>query len=102
MLVGPNGVVINLPTPTGERPQATPHRGERRIVKLIETPLGWGHALWLSPYTVDDPDLNAGHELRLCRVCVVLVGKGPPKPEPVIMTVPVAILAKYPEDSVEW
>jgi hypothetical protein len=103
-LVG--SIEIPISSLSGARPEATPNRGARRIVKLIETPLGWGQAIWTSPYTVDDPDMNAAHELRLCRVCVVLVGKGSPKtgrkPEPVIMTVPVTILDKYPEDSVEW
>jgi hypothetical protein len=32
----------------------------------------------------------------------VLVGKGPPKPEPVIMTIPQLLFDKYPEDAVEW
>jgi hypothetical protein len=96
------GVEIPIANLSGSRPEATPNRGERRIVKLAETPFGWGHVIWTSPYTVDDPELNAGHELRLCRVCVVLADKGPPKPEPVIMTIPVRILEKYPEDSVEW
>jgi hypothetical protein len=103
MLVGPNSIEIDLPTPTGARPDATPHRGDRRIVKFVETPLGWGWAIWTSPYTVEDSDMNPNdRSLWPCRVGVVIVGKGPPKPEPIVMTIPEAILARYPEDSVEW
>ena len=82
---------------TGEHATISPARGERRIVKIVETPFGWAPAVWTSPYTVYDPDLK-----EPCKVCVVLVGKGPPKPELVIMTIPAAILARYPEDAVEW
>jgi hypothetical protein len=81
----------------GERPQAIPGRGERRLVKLVETPLGFGHVLWTSPYVVEDPDLK-----EPCRKCVVLVGKGPPRPEPVVMTMPVSYLEACSEDAVEW
>jgi len=90
---------LDLPTTglVGARPEAIPGRGERRLVKLVETPLGWGHALWTSPYTVEDPDCKA-----VCRVCVVLVGKGPPRPEPVVMTIPVDYLRACVEDAVEW
>jgi hypothetical protein len=102
-LVGPNSIEIALPTPVGARPEATPNRGERRIVKFVETALGWGWVLWTSPYTVEDTESNPqDRSLWPCRVCVVLVGKGPPKPEPVIMTIPIIILAKYPEAAVEW
>lgn len=92
-----DAIEIPLSNLVGAKPQAIPGRGDRRLVKLVETPLGWGHAIWTSPYTVEDSDVKA-----LCRVCVVLVGKGPPKPEPVIMTIPVEYLAKCPEDAVEW
>ena len=81
----------------GARPQAIPGVGDRRLVKLVETPLGWGHALWTSPYTVENPDCRA-----TCRVCVVLVGKGPPRPEPVVMTIPVDYLKACSLDAVEW
>lgn len=103
MLVGPNGVEIELSNIVGARPEATPNRGARRIVKMVETPVGWGWALWTSPYQVTDSETNPQDcSLWPCRVCVVLVGKGPPKPEPVIMTIPQVILDKYPEDAVEW
>ena len=103
MIVGPNGVEIPLTNVTGARPEATPNRGARRIVKFVQTAVGWGWVIWTSPYTVinseDNPDDRSTWP---CRMCVVLVGKGPPKPEPVIMTIPQVILDKYPEDSVEW
>jgi len=91
--------IIEIPRGSlvGARPQAIPGQGDRRVVKLVETPLGWGHTIWTSPYTVRDPNVQA-----LCRVCVVLVGKGPPKPEPVVMTIPVDYLKACPEDAVEW
>ena len=87
----------------GARPEVIPtSRGDRRIVKIVETPVGWGHAVWTSPYTVEDPDLALDGSKTLCKVCVVIVGKGPPKPEPVIMTIPVAYLEACAEDVVEW
>jgi len=89
--------LIDITTDPGAKPAPTLTRGDRRVIKLVETPLGWGHALWTSPYVVDDPDLR-----EPCRVCVVLVGKGPPKPEPVVMTIPVSYLGACPEDVVEW
>lgn len=93
----PGTISIPISPSAGARPTVIPTSGDRRIVKLVETPLGWGHVLWTSPYTTEDPDVKA-----LCRVCVVLVGKGPPKPEPVIMTIPVDYLKQCPEDSIEW
>jgi hypothetical protein len=100
-LVG--SIAIDLPTPVGSRPDATPNRGDRRIVKFVETALGWGWAIWTSPYTIVDSETNPqDRSLWTCRKCIVLVGKGPPAPEPVIMTIPEIILAKYPEAAVEW
>lgn len=90
-------IEIPISLSSGDKPQIIPSRGERRLVKLVETPLGWGHALWTSPYNVVDPDLGTQ-----CKVCVVLVGKGPPKPEPVIMTIPIDYLKACPEDAIEW
>lgn len=81
----------------GVRPQTTPGRGNQRIVKVVETPLGWGHAVWTSPYAVEDPDLRT-----LCRKCVVLVTAGPPAPKICTMTIPVGVLDAYPEDVVDW
>jgi hypothetical protein len=95
-------IEIPLSVLSGARPEVIPTRGERRIVKLVETPVGWGHAVWTSPYTVEDSDLNLDGSKVLCRVCVVLVGKGPPKPEPLIMTIPISYLLACPEDVVEW
>lgn len=94
-----NPLILEIPhgSLVGARPQTIPGRGDRRVVKLVETPVGWGHAVWTSPYTINDPDVGA-----VCRVCVVIVGKGPPKPEPLIMTIPVDYLQACPEDSVEW
>jgi hypothetical protein len=91
--------VIKIPGTSlaGARPQTIPGRGNQRIVKLVETPFGWGHALWTSPYTVDDPDLKTQ-----CRVCVTLVTTGPPKPEICTMTIPTSVLDAYPEDVVDW
>jgi hypothetical protein len=103
MLIGPNSLILDLPTPTGDHPSATPHFGDRRIVKYVETAVGWGWAIWTSPYTVIDSETNPGDKsLWPCRVLVVIVGKGPPKPEPVIMTIPEIILKKYPVQDVEW
>lgn len=85
---------------TLERPDPTPNRGSRRIVKMVPTPVGMGWAIWTSPYTIVDPDVGTGKEP--CRLCVVLIAKGPPKPEPVVITIPDALLARCPEDSVEW
>ena len=93
----PSNLIIPISPSAGARPTAIPSSGDRRIVKLVETPVGWGHAIWTSPYTVEDEDLH-----NLCRVCVVIVGKGPPKPEPLIMTIPVEYLQHCPEDSIEW
>ena len=78
-------------------PDPTPNRGSRRIVKMIPTPCGMGWAIWTSPYTIFDDQLK-----EQCRVCVVLVGKGPPKPEPILMTVPENAFHRFPEDSIEW
>lgn len=93
----PSNLVIPITPSIGARPSVIPTSGDRRIVKLIETPLGWGHAIWTSPYTVEDTEVHA-----TCHVCVVLVGKGPPKPEPIIMTIPVEYLKNCPEDAIEW
>jgi hypothetical protein len=94
--------------PISRNPASTvtePVRGDRRLVKQVQTPFGMAPCIWITPYTFQD-EIRAG-EIGPCRKCCVLLNKGDaehPRPEVVWMTVPDFLLnhPSTPEVPVEW
>jgi hypothetical protein len=84
------------------KPSDRPVVGEKRLVRYL--PLGMpGTAgmmlpsLWVSPYEVYDEDLKEN-----VKICILLLSKGPPKPEIAAVRVPSAAIEKFPMGPVEW
>jgi hypothetical protein len=102
MTAMPQDRVIDIPVQLAMLDQIdmAPRKGACRIVRMIPTPMGEGPAIWTSPYTITDPDVGDGREP--CRRCAVLIAKGPPRPEIVLITIPAALLPKCREGVVEW
>jgi len=76
-----------------------PVGGHTRQVRLLPTPMGNRPCLWISPYFVMQA-LDGVEEP--CRVCVILLSKGPPKPDVVLITIPQKVIEKFPLVPVEW
>jgi hypothetical protein len=82
-----------------------PVRGETRLVKLIQTMVGWRWCLWISPYVVQD-EVKPG-ELGPCRRCVVLMDTGsaehPERAQVALWTVPDVLLGdNAPTAPINW
>lgn len=79
-----------------------PVMGERRLVRMLPTGLPGTSGIlvpciWMSEYTVPDEDLHVD-----VRVCLLLVGKGPPRPEIHCVRIPAVAIEKFPLAPVEW
>jgi hypothetical protein len=85
------------------RPCDVPKRGERRLVRLLPTPFGSRPAIWTSPYKVPTI-LQEGQPAEPCRVCILLMSAGSPeaRPDVICVTIPDAVIAKFPLVPVEW
>jgi len=81
------------------RPDERPVVGDRRLVRLIPTPLGSRPALWISPYTIMEQFEDGMHRARKI---LVLLSKGPPRPDTACVTIPEAAIDKFPLVPVEW
>lgn len=83
------------------KPSDQPVKGERRLVRMLPVPLpGIKHllfpAIWISPYEINDKDEGP------VKLCLVLMGKGPPSPEIVCVRMAQAGIEKFPFGPVEW
>lgn len=81
------------------KPDEKPVHGNRRLVRLIPTPLGSRPAIWVSPYLVQEQFEDGVH---IARKVIVLLSKGPPKPDVAVITIPDAAISKFPLVPVEW
>jgi hypothetical protein len=85
--------------------QGLPIRGEMRLVKLIQTMVGWRWCIWISPYTFQS-EIKPG-EMGPCRRCAVLMDPGDAKhPEGAqiaLWTVPDVVLGDHaPTAPINW
>jgi hypothetical protein len=53
--------------------------------------------LWISPYEVYDSDLKEN-----VKICILLLHKGPPKPETIGVRMAASAIEKFPMAPVEW
>lgn len=84
------------------KPSDQPVAGNKRLVRHL--PFGMpGTAgmllpcIWTSPYEIYDEDLKEN-----VKVCILLLSKGPPRPEIVAVRIPTAAIEKFSMAPVEW
>lgn len=84
------------------KPSDRPVMGERRLVRHLPVLGKTLHpAIWVSPYTVIERVETNGSEVPVVK-CVVLLSKGPPRPDVAVITVRPEDLVKFPMRPVEW
>lgn len=84
------------------RPSDVPVLGSQRIVRYLPcgmpgTKGSMFPCIWESPYEVFDADLKEN-----VKICILLLQKGPPKPEIIAVRIPAAAIQKFPLSPVEW
>jgi hypothetical protein len=100
-------IEISLPTIQGMeeilKPSDRPVIGQQRLVRFLPVP-GTEKlfpCIWMSPYHMYE-HLENGEPLEQLVRCVVLISKGPPKPDVVIISIRPDDLEKFPRAPVEW
>jgi hypothetical protein len=84
------------------KPSNRPVMGEQRLVRFLPVP-GTDKlfpAIWISPYTTRQEMVGGTWESTVW--CLLLVSKGPPKPNTVCIAIDPAALHKFPMAPVEW
>lgn len=76
--------------------------GEKRLVRMLPVGLPGTKGmlmpcLWMSDYEVMDEDLK-----EKVKVCLVLMSKGPPRPDIICVRIATAAIEKFPLGPVEW
>ena len=76
--------------------------GEKRLVRYLPVGLPGTSGMllpcvWMSEYDVMDEHLG-----EKVKVCLVLLSKGPPRPEIICVRIPSAAVDKFPTGPVEW
>lgn len=84
------------------KPSDKPVMGEQRLVRYFPVGLPGTKGLmlpciWLSPYDTWDDDLKENVKLA-----ILLLGKGPPKPDIICVRIPSTAVEKFPTGPVEW
>lgn len=84
------------------KPSDRPVMGDRRLVHMLPFGIRGDDAvslpcIWISPYETFDPDLKEN-----VKICILLLDKGPPKPEIVAVRIPSAAIHKFPMGPCEW
>ena len=86
------------------KPSDRPVAGDQRLVRHLPAIPGMKElfpCIWLSPYTVKGPIDKEGTMVQL-KVGLLLISKGPPKPEVVGVFIQPKDLDKFPMAPVEW
>ena len=84
------------------KPSDRPVAGNQRLVRHLPVGLPGTQgmllpAIWISPYEVWDEDLQ-----EKVKICILLLHKGPPKPDTVGVRIAAAAIEKFPMLPVEW
>ena len=85
------------------KPSDHPVLGKQRLVRFLPVP-GTNQlfpCIWMSPYTMYEPLDNEGTRERLTR-CLLLISKGPPKPDVVCISMRSDDMERFPLAPVEW
>ena len=102
-----NLIVIPVPEIQGMdeilKPNDRPVMGKQRLVHFLPVP-GTDKlfpAIWISPYTIGQ-QMAPGGPLEPTVQCLILISKGPPKPDVVCISIDPSALHKFPMAPVEW
>jgi len=84
------------------KPSDKPVLGDRRMVRYLPAGLPGTKGMmlpciWLSPYEVYDSDLK-----EMVKIGILLLEKGPPKPEIIAVRIPSRAIEKFPTGPIEW
>ena len=86
------------------KPSDHPVMGQQRLVRFLPAVPGMKElfpCIWMSPYRTREPLEAGGSSERLIK-CLILVSKGPPRPEIACISIRPADLEKFPMAPVEW
>jgi len=83
-------------------PSEIPVHGNQRLVRMLPCGLPGTKGklfpcLWISPYAFLDEDLKVQ-----AKICLLLITKGPPRPDVIAITLPADAIEKFPLAPVEW
>ena len=102
-----NLIEISIPAVQGMedilKPSDRPVMGKQRLVRFLPVP-GTNQVfpcIWMSPYRSREQLETGGPTEPLVR-CLLLVSKGPPKPDVVCVSMRPDDLEKFPVAPVEW
>lgn len=100
-------IEIDIPNVQGMedilKPSDRPVMGKQRLVRFLPVP-GTNQlfpCIWMSPYRIKEP-LEIGGPLEPLVRCLLLVSKGPPKPDSVCISIRPDDIGKFPLAPVEW
>ena len=84
------------------KPSDRPVAGDQRLVRHLPAGLPGTQgtllpAIWISPYEVFDDDLQEN-----VKICILLLTKGPPKPDVMAIRIAGEAINKFPMLPVEW
>lgn len=84
------------------KPSDVPVMGSQRLVRYLPCGLPGTKGImlpciWMSPYDDWDEDLKEN-----VRVAILLLSKGPPKPDIIAVRIPSTAVEKFPTGPVEW
>jgi hypothetical protein len=85
------------------RPSDRPVAGKQRLVRFLPVPgtTQLFPCVWMSPYRIKE-QLETGGPMEALVKCLLLVSKGPPKPDIVCISLRPADIEKFPMAPVEW
>jgi len=86
------------------KPSDRPVMGKQRLVRFLPAVPGMEElfpCIWTSPYTVKG-QLEQGGPMVALHICLILISKGPPKPEIVGVHIRPEDLDKFTMAPVEW
>lgn len=84
------------------KPSDRPVLGDKRLVRYLPVGLPGTKGMmlpciWMSPYDDFDEDLKVK-----VKVCLILLSKGPPRPDIICVRIPADAVEKFPTGPVEW
>ena len=101
-------IVISIPDIQGMdeilKPSDRPVMGQQRLVRFLPAVPGMKElfpCIWMSPYHTREK-LEADGPSELLIKCLILVSKGPPRPEIACISIRPDDLEKFPLAPVEW
>ena len=105
-MVDGQNIEIKIPSIQGMdeivKPSDRPVLGNQRLVRFVRLEnFGEFPVIWTSPYTVMSSVVQNGPEVPV-RVCLILVSKGPPRPDTVGIYLQDEALFKCKLAPVEW